>query len=338
MTLKMMKAITFKRYRKVPEYSLTEVPVPTPQANELLVKIRSAGVNPIDIMIPTGMFKPILKFQFPAILGSDLAGEVVAVGSKVRKFKPGDLIFASVFDLGIGTFAEYAAIPEHSAALKPKNLDFIQASSIPMVALTTWQAMVERANIKPKQKVFIPAGSGGIGTMAIQIAKHLGAHVATTTSAKNKPLVARLGADQIVDYKTQDFQALLHDYDFALGSVRGDTVEKSFSILKRRGKLISLVGPLDAQFAEVRKLNFIYKMVFRLMSRKVNRLATASGTDYSFLFVKPDGATLQKVASLIENNVITPVVDKVFSLNDAVDALDYIAQGHTAGKVVIEIK
>jgi NADPH:quinone reductase-like Zn-dependent oxidoreductase len=261
-----MKALTFKRYGKSPEIGFTDVPRPKPKAGELLVQVHAASVNPIDNMIPTGLFKAVLKFELPATLGSDLSGVVAEVGSGVTRFKVGDAVFANIFDQGTGSIAEFAVVPERVAAHKPANLDFVQAASIPMVGLTSWQALSERARLQPGQKVFIPAGSGGVGTFAIQLARHLGARVGTTTSTGNVELVRSLGADEVVDYKKQAFQDVLRGYDAVLGTVRGDTLEKSIAILKPRGTIVSLVGPLDAAFARARRLNFFLTFVFGLMS------------------------------------------------------------------------
>lgn len=296
-----MKALTLKKYSKsAPVIEFSDISKPTIKPNEMLVKVYAAGINPIDNMIPTGTFKPILHFKLPATLGSDLAGVVTEVGSQVTRFKPGDAIFASIFDLGLGSLAEFAVVPESAAAMKPANLDFVQAASIPMVGLTAWQALKERANLKAGQKVFIPAGSGGIGTFAIQLAKHLGASVATTTSTKNIDLVRNLGADTVVDYKKQAFEAVLNNYDAVLGTTRGDTIEKSINILKSGSKIISLVGPLDAPFARARKLNGMLAFVFSLMSLKINRLSKKKGVNYSFLFVRPDGAQLSEISKLLK--------------------------------------
>lgn len=333
----MMKALTFKRYGKSPEIGFTDVPRPTLKPNELLVKVHAASVNPIDNMIPTGIFKPVLRFQLPATLGSDLAGEVIEIGSQVTRFKPGDAVFASVFDLGTGSLAEFVAVPESAAAMKPANLDFIQAASIPMVGLTAWQALKERANLQAGQKVFIPAGSGGIGTLAIQLAKYLGAYVATTTSTGNVQLARGLGADEVVDYKKQAFESVLSGYDVVLGTIKGDAIEKSIGILKPGSKIVSLVGPLDAAFAHARKLNFILAFVFWLMSRKIINLVRKHEVGYSFLFVRPDGAQLGSIGKLLESERIKPVVDKVFSFEQAKQALDYLAQGHAKGKVVVQM-
>ena len=333
-----MKALTFERYGKSPEIGLADVPRPTLKADELLVRVHAAGVNPIDNMIPTGLFKAVLKFQLPATLGSDLAGVVTEVGSRVTRFKPGDAVFANIFDQGRGSIAEFAVVPEGAAALKPANLDFVQAASIPMVGLTSWQALKERVDLRAGQKVFIPAGSGGIGTFAIQLAKLLGARVGTTTSTGNVDLVRGLGADEVVDYRKQEFQTVLHGYDAVLGTVRGDSIEKSIGILKARGKVVSLVGPLDVAFARGRRLNFVLRTVFALMSRKIMRLARKRGVDYSFLFVRPDGDQLAQIGQLLEAQRIRPVIDKVFPFEQAKDALDYLALGRAKGKVVVQVR
>jgi NADPH:quinone reductase-like Zn-dependent oxidoreductase len=332
-----MKALTFQRYGKSPEIGLTDAPRPTPKANELLVQVHAAGLNPIENMIPTGMFKPVLHFQLPATLGSDLAGVVTEVGRNVTRFKPGDAIFASIFDLGTGSLAEFAVVPETAAALKPANLDFVQAASIPMVGLTSWQALKERAKLQAGQKVFIPAGSGGIGTFAIQLAKHLGAKVGTTTSTANVELVRNLGADEVVDYKKQAFDEVLHDYDAVLGTLRGDMIEKSITILRPGGKIVSLIGPLDAAFARAKQLNILLTMVFGLMSRKIRRLARKRDVAYSFLFVHPDGAQLTEIGKLLEAERIKPVIDRVFPFTQAKEALAYLAQGRSRGKVVVKM-
>ncbi len=332
-----MKALTFKRYGKSPEIGFADVPRPTLKADEILVQVRAVGLNPIDNMIPTGMFKPVLHFRLPATLGSDLAGVVTEVGSKVTRFKPGDAVFASIFDLGTGSLAEFAVVPESAAAPKPINLDFVQAASIPMVGLTSWQALKERLKLRSGRKVFIPAGSGGIGTFAIQLAKYFGAKVGTTTSTGNVELVGSLGADEIIDYKKQEFEKVLRDYDAVLGTVRGDAIEKSLDILKPGSQIVSIVGPLDAAFARAKRLNFVLRFVFGLMSRKIVRLARKRDVSYLFHFVRPDGAQLNEIGHLLEAEHIRPVIDKVFPFEQAKEALDYLAQGRSRGKVVVQM-
>jgi NADPH:quinone reductase-like Zn-dependent oxidoreductase len=333
-----MKALTFKRYGKAPEIGFAEVSRPALKPDELLVQVHAAGLNPIDNVIPTGIFKPVLRFQLPATLGSDLAGVVTEVGSRVTRFKPGDAVFASIFDLGTGSIAEFAVVPESAAALKPANLDFVQAASIPMVGLTSWQALKQRAKLRAGQKVFIPAGSGGIGTFAIQLAKHLGAKAGTTTSTGNVELVRSLGADEVVDYKKEEFEGVLRGYDAVLGTVRGDAIEKSIGILKPGSTIVSLIGPLDAAFARARRLNLFLTFVFGLMSRKIMRLARKGEVTYSFLFVRPDGDQLTAIGELLKAERIKPVIDKVFPFEQAKDALAYLAQGRSKGKVVVKIK
>lgn len=333
-----MQALTFKRYGKSPEIGFSELPVPVLQPDELLVEVHAAGLNPIDNMIPTGMFKPVMKFQLPATIGSDLAGVVVEVGSQVTRFKKGDAVFASLFDLGTGSLAEFAVVPERVAAIKPENLDFVQAASIPMVGLTSWQALKDRANVQKGQKVFIPAGAGGIGSFAIQLAKYFGAKVGTTTSTGNVQLVSSLGADEVVDYKKHQFEKTLRGYDMVLGTLRGDEIERSINILKPGAKIVSLVGPLDVAFASARRLNFILKVVFGLMSRKIMRLAAKREVSYSFLFVRPDGGQLYEIGALLNAERIRPVIDKVFPFGEAKEALEYLAQGRAKGKIVVKIK
>ena len=338
MNNKTMKAFTFKRYGKSPELGFDNVDYPSLKANEVLVKVYAVGLNPIDNVIPTGIFKPVLHFKLPATLGSDLSGVVIAVGSRVTRFSPGDEIFASIFDTGTGSLAEFAVVPESAAAIKPANLDFVQAASLPMVSLTSWQALTERVRLRPGQKVFIPAGSGGIGTFAIQLAKQLGATVGTTTSTGNIEWVRSLGADEVVDYKKEEFEKVLAGYDVVLGTTRGDMIEKSTQILKPGGSIVSLVGPLDVKFARARGLNFFLTFIFRLMSRNIMRLSKKRGLTYTFLFVRPEGDQLSQIGKLVETEQIKPMIDKVFPFAQAKEALAYLAQGHAKGKVVIKMQ
>lgn len=333
-----MKALMFKRYGRADQIAFADIPRPTLKPDEMLVQIHAAGLNPIDNMIPKGTFKPFLRFQLPATLGSDLAGVVVEVGSRVTRFKTGDAIFASIFDRGTGALAEFAVVPENVAALKPANLDFVQAASIPMVGLTSWQALKERAHLKPGQKIFIPAGSGGIGTFAIQLAKHLGAKVGTTTSTGNVNLVRSLGADEVVDYKKQEFEEVLRDYDVVLGTVRGDALQKSLRILKPKGVIVSLIGPPDAAFARARGMNSFMVFVMWLLSWKMIHRAKKQGIKYSFLFARSDGEQLAEIAELLKAGTIRPVIDKTFPFDQAKEALAYLEKGRAKGKVVVQIK
>lgn len=332
-----MRALVLKRYGGSDQIEFADIPRPMIKPDEILVQVHAAGLNPIDYMIPKGGFKPILRFQLPATLGSDLAGVVLEVGARVTRFKVGDAVFASIFDLGAGgSLAELAAVPERAAALKPVNLDFVQAASIPMVGLTSWQALNERAQIKPGQKVFIPAGAGGIGSFAIQLAKHLGAKVGTTTSTGNVDLVRSLGADEVIDYTQQEFEKSLRGYDAVLGTVRGG-LEKTLPIVKPGSAIVSLIGPPDAAFARARGMNFFMTFVFGWLSRKIIRLAKQRGASYSFLFVRPDGRQLARIGELIEASHIRPVIDKVVPFAQAKEGLAYLEKGRARGKVVVQM-
>lgn len=333
-----MKALVLKRYGGAEPLDFADIPRPTIEPDEILIQVYAAGLNPVDNMISKGEFKPLLKFKLPATMGSDLAGVVVETGSRVSRFKVGDAVYASLFSLGSGSFAEFAAVPEHAAALKPATLDFVQAASLPMVGLTSWQALTERIQIKPGQKVFVPAGSGGIGSFAIQLAKHLGAKVGTTTSTGNMQLVRSLGADEVIDYKQQQFEQVLHGYDAVLATVKGDTLEKSLRIVQPSSRIVSLVGPPDAAFARARGMNGLMAFVFGLLSRKIMRLAEKRHASYSFLFVRPSGEQLTEIAALVDQSAIRPVIDKVYPFENALEGLAYLEQGRAKGKVVLRMR
>ncbi|MCE1162398.1 MAG: NADP-dependent oxidoreductase [Thiomonas sp.] len=333
-----MKAFVADRYEKKRALRLADMPTPELRDDELLVEVHAAGVNQLDFKLRDGEFKLILPYRLPLVLGHDVAGVVVKAGSQARKFKVGDEVYARVDDFRIGSFAEYVPVRESSLALKPRGLTMEQAASIPLVGLTAWQALVEKAQLRAGQKVFIQAGSGGVGTFAIQLAKHLGASVATTTSAANAALVKELGADVVVDYKTQNFEDLLRDYDLALNSQDGQTLDKSLQVLKAGGKLISISGPPDPEFGRAIGAPGFVRLVMRLLSSGVRRRARRRGLDYAFLFMKANGAQLQEITRLIEAGAIRPVIDKVFPFESTNEALTYVESGHAKGKVVISIK
>jgi NADPH:quinone reductase-like Zn-dependent oxidoreductase len=333
-----MKAFVVDKYQKEGALRLAEMPEPELREEDVLVRIHAAGVNLLDAKIRDGEFKPILPYRPPFVLGHDVAGIVVRVGPKVRRFKAGDEVYARPRDHRVGTFAEFIAMNEADVALKPASLSMEQAASIPLVGLTAWQALVEVAHLKPGQKVFIQAGSGGVGTFAIQLAKHLGATVATTTSARNAELVKSLGADVVIDYQTEDFEKILSGYDLVLNSQDTRTLEKSLRVLKPGGLLISISGPPDPEFARERGLNLFLKLVMRLLSRGVRKKARSLGVRFSFLFMRAQGQQLSKITSLIESGVIRPVVDKVFPFERTAEALACVETGRARGKVVIAVK
>lgn len=333
-----MKAFVLEQYGKKHALRSTEVPTPELRDDEVLVEVHAAGVNLLDSKIRDGEFKLILPYRLPFILGHDVAGVVVKAGARVRQFKPGDEVYARTDDFRIGTFAEFVPVKETSLALKPKGLTMEEAASMPLVGLTAWQALIGKANLKKGQKVFIQAGSGGVGTFAIQLAKYVGAVVATTTSSANVALVKSLGADVVIDYKTQDFEGVLRDYDVVLNSQDGKTLEKSLRVIKRGGKLISISGPPDPEFGkEIAAPGFV-RGVMRLLSSGVRRKAKGRGIGYSFLFMKANGNQLREITRLIEDGAIRPVIDRIFPFESTNEALTYVKAGRAKGKVVVKIK
>ena len=333
-----MKAFIARRYSKVDKLEMVDLPEPVVNDNEVLIQIHAASINLIDSKLKSGEFKLILPYKLPLILGHDVAGVVTKTGYKVSRFKVGDEVFAQPAVLKIGTLAEYIAINETNVALKPQNISMEEAASIPLVGLTAWQALIEKANLKKGQKVFIQAGSGGVGTFAIQLAKHVGATVATTTSETNFDLVNRLGADVVIDYKRDDFETMLKDYDVVLNSQDTKSLEKSLRILKPNGKVISISGPPDVGFAKQMNTPWFLKFIMKLLSFGINRKAKRLGVDYSFLFMRANGNQLTEIASLINNGAIKPVLDKVFTFEQANEALTYVEAGRTKGKVVVKVK
>lgn len=333
-----MKAFIVDRYRKKGALRFGEVPQPTLRDNDILVEVHAAGLNLLDSKIRDGEFKLILPYRPPFVLGHDVAGRVVRVGSNVRRFKPGDEVYARPRDGQVGTFAEFIAVNEGDVALKPRNLTMEEAASLPLVGLTAWQVLVERAGLRAGQKVLIHAGSGGVGTFAIQLAKHLGATVATTTSTANVALVEGLGADVVIDYKTQDFEKRLSGYDVVLSSLGGDTLQKSLNVLKPGGKLISISGPPDPHFAREQGLNWLLRQVMRALSLGIRRKARSARIDYSFVFMRADGEQLRQITSLVEAGIIRPVIDRVFQFEETNDALAYVETGRSRGKVVVKLR
>ena len=302
-----------------------------------LVQVHAAGVNLLDSKLRSGEFKLILPYRVPFVLGHDVAGVVVRVGVRVKRFAPGDEVYARPSDHRIGTFAELIAVQENDLALKPKNLTMTEAASIPLVGLTAWQALVEKGQLAAGQKVFVQAGSGGVGTFAIQLAKHLGATVAATTGTSNIDMVRGLGADVVVDYKTEDFEARLSAYDLVLHSQDGKALEKSLRVLRPGGKLVSISGPPDPDFAREIGAPWFVRLFTQLMSFGARRRAKSLDTTFSFLFMKASGDQLRQIAALIEAGAVRPVVDKVFPFQSTNEALAYVETGRARGKVVVKL-
>lgn len=332
-----MKAFIVDRYGKSELLRAVELPEPELLEDEVLVKAHAASVNVLDAKIRNGEFKLVLPYRTPFVLGHDVAGVVVRVGSRVRQFKPGDEVYARPDDFRIGTFAEFVAVRESALAPKPANISMEEAASLPLVGLTAWQALVEKGGLKKSQKVFIQAGSGGVGSFAIQLAKHLGAVVATTASAENAAWVKALGADVVIDYRQEDFEKILRDYDLVLNSQDGETLKKSLRVLKPGGKLISISGPPDREFAQDIKAPWWVQQVMRMLSLSIRRQARQRQIGFSFLFMKASGNQLRQITPLIESGAIRPVIDKVFPFAETNDALAYVERGRAKGKVVIKM-
>jgi len=328
-----MKAFVVDKYSA--PVRLAEVAEPVVGDHDVLVQVRAAGLNQLDEKIRAGEFKQVLPYKLPLILGNDVAGFVLQVGAKVRGFKPGDEVYGRPHQDRIGTFAERVAVAEADLALKPASITIEEAGSLPLVALTAWQALVEKGNVRAGQKVLIHAGAGGVGSIAIQLAKHLGATVATTASRSNLDFVRELGADIAIDYRTQDFERLLSGYDLVLDSLGGRNLEKSLRVLRRGGKAIGIAGPPDPAFAREIGANSVVRLAVTGLSGRIRRQARKLAVSYEFLFMRASGEQLRQVTALIDSGALRPVVGKVVSFDQTPAALGALGRGGIRGKAVI---
>ena len=333
-----MKAFIVDRYGSADRARFSDVPDPQVGEDDVLIRIHAAGVNPLDAKIRNGEFKLILPYRLPLVLGNEFAGVVVRTGSRVRRFKPGDAVYARPDKDRIGTFAEFIAVREDDLAIKPEHLTMEEAASIPLVGLTAWQALVETAQLARGQKVLIHAGSGGVGTFAIQLAKQLGAIVATTTSTANVELVKRLGADIVVDYSKDRFEEVLRDFDVVLNSLDAETLSKSLRVLKPGGKLVSISGPPDPAFAKALGQGRLLQWVMGLLSFRIRRQAARRQVKYSFLFMRASGDQLRQIGALIDAEAVRPVLDRTFPFESTKEAMAYVETGRAKGKVVITVQ
>jgi NADPH:quinone reductase-like Zn-dependent oxidoreductase len=312
-----------------------DVPEPRVGERDVLIKVSAASVNPLDKLVRNGDFRLLLKYKLPFVLGHDVSGVVTRVGSAVRDFKVGDEVYSRPRDLRIGTFAEYVAVDQDDVALKPATLSMREAAAVPLVALAAWQAMVEVAKVAPGQRVLVHAGAGGLGSTVVQVAKHLGAHVATTVHTDDVARARDLGADEVIDFTKTDFSTVLSGFDVALDSLGGANLEKSLKVLKPGGLAISVVGPPDPAFARQLGQSML-RPVMAVLSRKIRRQARRLGVRYSFFFMRADGDQLQKLAALYDDGVLRPILDEhIFSFDQTLEALDHVEQGRAHGKVVI---
>jgi NADPH:quinone reductase-like Zn-dependent oxidoreductase len=312
------------------------VPEPIVGRRDVLVRVSAASINQLDKMTGNGEFKQLIKYKPPFVLGHDMAGVVTDVGADVRDFKVGDEVYARPRDLRIGTFAEFIAIDQDDVAPKPDSLTLEEAAALPLVALAAWQILLDRAHMQPGQKVLVHAGAGGLGSTVIQLAKHLGAIVATTTATATTDLVGNLGADLVVDYTKQDFSKTLSGYDLVIDSLGGQNLEKSLTVLKPGGLAIGVAGPPDARFARQLGAPSILRVVMTLLSRKVRKQAKALDVHYEFFFMQASGSQLRELGALYDAGVLRPVIDRTFPFEQTSEAMAYVEQGRTkAGKVVV---
>ena len=331
-----MKALVLSRYGGPECAALTDVPQPSPRAVELLVRVHAAGLNPVDFKTRAGALKIIRNYPLPIVMGNELSGVVEAVGPGVTHFAKGDRVFARVDKDFMGAFAEYAVVKEDHLALMPASLDFASAAAVPLAALTALQALRDELHLRAGQRLFIPGGAGGVGTFAIQLAKHLGAHVATTASPRGEALVKRLGADVVIDYSRERFEDQLSGYDCAFDLLGGDTLARVWSVLKRGGRVVSIAGvpePLTARKDLQRGVGLA--ALFWVASLSTRLRAARHGATYRYLFMHPSGADLAQLASLIDAKKLEVVIDRVFPFAEAKEAIAYLETGRAKGKVVV---
>lgn len=330
-----MKAFVLTKYKQPLE--LRDVAEPTIGTDEVLVRVEAVGLNQLDEKIRLGEFKQILPYSLPRTLGYDVAGTVLQIGAHVRSVAVGDEIYARVGTHHVGTLAERVAVAEADVALRPTTVSVVEAGSLPLVALTAWQALVEKGNVKSGHKVLIHAGAGGVGTIAIQLAKHLGATVATTASASNADFLHDLGADRVIDYRTEDFENILSGYDLVIDSLGGDNLEKSLRILKPGGKAIGITGPPDPTFAREAGLNPVLRLAIAALSYKVRKHARKLGVAYEFMFMHSDGEQLRRIAALVDDGTVRPVVGATYPFEQTPQALQSLGRGGVRGKTVVTL-
>jgi NADPH:quinone reductase-like Zn-dependent oxidoreductase len=334
-----MRAFVLSGYGGPEHTALAEVPQPSPQPGELLVRVHAAGLNPVDYKTRAGAMRVIRRYPLPIVMGNELSGVVEAVGPRVTRFAQGDGVFARVDKDIMGAFADYAVVHENHAARMPASLDFPSAAAVPLAALTALQALRDELQLRTGQRVFIPGGAGGVGTFAIQIARHLGADVATTASTRGEALVRRLGADVVIDYQRERFEDKLSGYDAAFDLVGGDTLARLWPVLKPGGRVVSIAGmpePMTARKdlqrgAGLAALFFIASLTTRLR-------AARHGVSYRYLFMHPSGADLGYLASLIDAKKLEVVIDRVFPFAEAKEAMAYLETGRAKGKVVLAMR
>lgn len=333
-----MKAVQIKSYSKEINTTLNDIPKPQISDSEVLIQVKTAAVNPVDLLILTGSVKLIQDYPMPLTLGNECAGIVEQVGSKVSGFQKGDRVYTRLPLNKIGAFAEYVAVEQDAVAKMPEGYDFNTAAAIPLTGLTAYQAIVEELEAKPGETVLIPGGSGSFGQMAVPIAKALGLQVIVTGNARAKERFLAMGVERYLDYKTENYWEVLSDVDYVIDTLGPDEFEHELAVLKKGGRLVSLrTGPNKA-FAQRHRFGGLKKQLFTLAGSKFDKAAQKQGKEYRFVFVRSDGAQLQKITGIVEKQQIKPAVDpRIFSLEQANEALQLVAKGQLNGKVMIQL-
>ena len=332
-----MKAAVLTGYDKNGRtLEIRDVPVPEMKDNDVLVKIHTAGVNPLDNMIIKGEVKMIVPYSFPLVMGNEFAGIVEKVGKSVRKFQPGDRVYGRMELKRIGAFAEYAAIDQSAIARVPEYLSDEEAASVPLTALTAMQAL---ALMKPKrgETIFISGGTGSLGAMAIPVAKSYGLTVITNGNGASEERVRRLGADRFIDYKKEDYAKALSNVDYVLDTLGDRELEREFSILKDGGSLVSLRGMPNGEFAARTGMSVIKRLLLKVAGRKYDQMAARRNQKYYFIFVHEDGAALERISEIFGQNHLEASVDGVFALDDVNEALKKVASGGSKGKTILKV-
>jgi len=330
-----VRAARIHEYGPPDVFRVEEVPPPVLRPRDVLVEVRGSSVNPVDYKIRFGGQRALIHYRLPWILGLDFSGVVTAVGEKVTRFAVGDEVYGSPTHRRPGCYAQQVAIDERQAARKPRNLTHHEAATIPLVGLTAWGALVVQGRLKAGDKALIHAGSGGVGTFAIQLAKALGAHVATTCSARNESLVRSVGADEVIDYRTQKFEEILEDYDYVLDAIGGETRERSFRVLRRGGRLATMIGGFPAAAKKHGPALGALVALGGLVSLSL-RGPLIHGVSIHHVLRDSDARLLDPITALIEAGKIRPVIDRVLPLDAIAEAHRYIETGRARGKIVID--
>lgn len=332
-----MKALQIKGYGEIQKnVFLGELTKPQPKEGQVLVEVHAASVNPVDYKIALGNLKLLLRLKLPAVFGYDFAGVVAEKGDGVTRLEVGDAVYGRVSSESPGTFAEFVAVDAEIVPLKPKNLDFIEAACIPLVGVTTVQVF-KKSNLKPGDKVLIHAGSGGIGTFAIQYAKAKGAYVFTTTSTQNVSWVKALGADRVIDYKKEDYKEIAKDLDVVYDTLGGQYTLDAFDLVKPGGHVTSIAGGIDGETVKALGLPKIIQWILFFKGRKIRKRAKQKGVHYNYVLMEPNREQLEQLTGLIQQGAIKPVLDKVYELKDGVEALVHQESGRARGKIVIKM-